>query len=75
MVVMDASALEVTGSKDEDEDERKNNAFADGLLAYDEDDIRKGESGGASSSSSSERLTATEGQDDRVDPDDAASPL
>jgi len=75
MVVMDASALETTGSKDEDEDEQKNNAFADGLLPYDEDEIRKGESGGASSSSSSERLNATEGQEDLVDPDDAASPL
>lgn len=72
---MDASALEATGSKDEDEDEQKNNAFADDLLPYDEEDIRKGESGGASSSSSSERLNPGEAQADLIDPGDAASPL
>lgn len=56
MVVMDAN----TGKKvDEEDDELKND---EGLLPYDEMDIKKGESGGASSSSSSDRIN-TEGQD------------
>lgn len=60
MVVMDAKAAAAEKGKDEEDDEdQKNEADAEGMLTYDEDDIRKGESGGASSSSSSDALNTT----------------
>ena len=65
MVVMDAKAARTSDDKDEDEDP-KNEADADGMLPYDEDEIRKGESGGASSSSSSDALNTTDAQEEDI---------
>ena len=62
MVVMDSKAAGVSTGKEEDEDQ-KNERDAEEMLPYDEDDIQKGESGGASSSSSSDRLNTTDGQE------------
>lgn len=62
MVVMDSKAVGVSNGKEEDEDQ-KHGRETDEMLPYDEDDIRKGESGGASSSSSSDRLNVTDGQE------------
>jgi hypothetical protein len=65
MVVMDGNS----GSKKEDEDDEQKNE--EGILPYDEVELKKGESGGASSSSSSDRLN-TEGQNSADNPEDEA---